>query len=178
MVRRADMKMSEIVKEMARSVLRVPEFPSSEAAHAALLLAHVAWNRSLDLPVPEIKYRRVLDALEDAKADFWDELTGSDAEEMIEILVALKRQRYPLDDRMIQVCGMRDGNVHVEWYDGQDVRDAHRQADERILRAMKLVADGKLEEAVRHLCATTGLSRKDARRRVAKLRRALEDRMA
>jgi hypothetical protein len=41
-------KMSDIFKEMALTLFRVPKaIPSSEAAHATLLLTHVAWNRGV-----------------------------------------------------------------------------------------------------------------------------------
>ncbi len=40
--------MSQILKEMAMTLLKDPRaIPSSEAGHAALLPAHVAWNRSI-----------------------------------------------------------------------------------------------------------------------------------
>ena len=40
-------KMSEIIKEMACTVMADPErVPSSEAAHASLLFAHTAWERA------------------------------------------------------------------------------------------------------------------------------------
>jgi hypothetical protein len=39
--------LSEIIKEMACTVLTDPErVPSSEAAHASLLFAHTAWDRA------------------------------------------------------------------------------------------------------------------------------------
>jgi hypothetical protein len=41
-------KLSRVMLEMAETVLADPSrTPSSEAAHAALLLASVAWNRSI-----------------------------------------------------------------------------------------------------------------------------------
>jgi len=41
-------EMSAIFKEMALTLFRVPEaMPSSEAAHATLLLTHVAWSQAL-----------------------------------------------------------------------------------------------------------------------------------
>ena len=41
-------KMSAIVKDMAMTLLKSRDsVPSGEAAHAALLFVHVAWNTSL-----------------------------------------------------------------------------------------------------------------------------------
>ena len=71
------------------------------------------------------------------------------------------------------MCGMRDGNVHVEWQEGEDVRDADRIAGEHLARAIELVMQGKEKEAVEHLCQTADLSSKEARREVRKLRDTL-----
>jgi hypothetical protein len=171
MVASACQKLSEIMKEMAWTVLRDPAQPSSEAAHAALLLAHVAWNRSLGEEVSAASYRQVLARLEESFPPLWRELKGTDPEKMIESLVALKQARYPLDDRVIVVCGMRQGNVHVEWQDGQDVRDAHQTVQKHLRRLVELAMIGDEEEAVRHLGETAGLSNQEARQKVRELRR-------
>ena len=120
---RAPRKLSAIVKELAESILRDPQaVPSSEAAHMALLLTHVAWNRAIAQPLPKAQYRPMLEELEQARPELWNELADNDVERMIERLAALKQTRYPRDDRVIKVCGMRGGNVHVDWYDGKDVQ--------------------------------------------------------
>ena len=106
-------------------------------------------------------------------AILWNELAENDVELMIERLMALKQARYPQDDGVIKVCGMRRGNVHVEWYDGKDMRDADRLAAEHLTRAIELVMDGDEEQAVQHLCRTAGMSTKQARREVRKLRDTL-----
>ena len=109
-------KLSAIVKELAESVFRDPlAVPSSEAAHVALLLVHVAWNRALRQPLRDAQYRPMLEERERASPELWNELADNDTERMVARLMALKAARYPRDDRVIQVCGMRDGNVHVEW---------------------------------------------------------------
>ena len=55
---RVPRKLSGIVKELAESIMRDPRaVPSSETAHMALLLTHVAWNRVLGQPLPEAQYR-------------------------------------------------------------------------------------------------------------------------
>ena len=167
-------KLSGIVKELAESVFRDPRtVPSSEAAHVALLLVHVAWNRALGQPLPEAQYRPMLEVLEQTNPELWNELADSNVERMIDHLEALKRARYPQDDRVIQVCGMRGGNVHVEWYDGKDVRDADAIATQHLTRALELVMSGDDAEAVKHLCQTAGMSPKEARRQIGKLREVL-----
>jgi hypothetical protein len=116
MAKRTDRRLSEIVKELAQTQLRDPEaVPSSEAAHAALLLTHVGWNRSLGALVPEAQYRQMLEEFESFNPALWNELADNDPERMSAQLAALKQARYPDDDRVIRVCGMRAGNVHVEW---------------------------------------------------------------
>ncbi len=167
-------KLSAIMKELGESILRDPRaVPSSEAAHMALLLAHVAWNRTLGEPVPETAYRKVLEELEQTNPELWNELADNDVERMINRLMTLKQARYPRDDRVIQVCGMRDGNVHVEWYEGKDLREADRIAADHLRRAVELIVSGDEEQAVLHLRQTAGMSARQARREVRKLREAL-----
>ena len=158
---------------LAESILRAPRaVPSSEAAHMALLLVHVAWNRALGQPLPEAQYRPMLEELEQTKPELWNELADNDVERMIERLVALKQTRHPRDDRVIEVCGMRAGNVHVEWQEGKDMQEADRIGGEDLARAIELVMDGDEEQAVQHLCGMAGMSTKQARREVRKLRGA------
>ena len=42
-------KMSEMLKEMSERLLRSPDDASSEAAHVALMFAHIAWNEAVGL---------------------------------------------------------------------------------------------------------------------------------
>ena len=110
--------LSEIIKEMSCSVLTQPgAVPVSEAAHAALLLAHVAWNRAEALVLAGADYRSMLGEFERSNRHLWDELKSSDAESLIAELVEYKQVYYPNDHRQIVVCGMRGDNVRVEWID-------------------------------------------------------------
>jgi response regulator of citrate/malate metabolism len=86
----------------------------------------------------------------------------------------MKEERYPLDDRRVHLCGMRDGNVHVEWQEGTDVHDAKEIADEHLRRVLGLIAAGKEEEAIEHVCRTTRISRQEARQYVRVARKAME----
>ena len=167
-------ELSAILKEMAWTLLRRPERPSAEAAQAALLLAHVAWAKALDDAKRQRGYRQVLAALEADRPTLWDELIDADLDAMIASLVRMKEERYPLDDRVIVLCGMRGGNVHVEWHEGEDVRDVKRIAGQYIRQVLELIAAGKEEEAVDHVCRTTRLSRQEAERHVGEVRKAME----
>jgi hypothetical protein len=61
-------KMSEIMKEMAETLLRDPGgVPSSEAAHVALFFANVAWNESVGLDFASEGYRNVWQTIEAEK---------------------------------------------------------------------------------------------------------------
>ncbi len=110
--------LSAIIKEMASTLLRDPTRPPSpEAAHAALLLAHVAWNRQADLGKKRPDYRLMLHQFEASKPDLWAELTSADPEELIARLAAYRDLHHSEDRRYLLVCGMRDEEVYAEWHD-------------------------------------------------------------
>ena len=113
-------KMSKVILALAEQALVQPtERSSREAVAAALLLAHVAWNRAVDpLGGDQVGYyRKVLGALEAENPNCLRELKATDCEAIIQDLVKLKATRYPTDDRIIRVCGITaENNVHVEWH--------------------------------------------------------------
>ena len=113
-------KMSKVILALAEQVLAQPaEKTSSDGAAAALLLAHVAWNRAVDpLGGDQVGYyRKVLGALEAENPKCLRELKSTDCEAIIQDLVKIKATRYPTDDRIIRVCGITaENNVHVEWH--------------------------------------------------------------
>ncbi|MEK7409605.1 MAG: hypothetical protein AAB225_31445 [Acidobacteriota bacterium] len=112
-------KLSAIFKDMALTLFVDPSrIPSSEAAHAALLLVHVAWNREVGGELQD-RYQQVLGVFERSCANLWSELRSEDCEALIEELRLLKRQRYPEDRRRVLVCGMKGENVHVEWTEAE-----------------------------------------------------------
>jgi hypothetical protein len=112
--------MSKLVLALAEQVLVQPtEKSSREAVAAALLLAHVAWNRAVDpLGGDQVGYyREVLGALEAENPKCLQELKATDREALIQDLVKVKAARYSTDDRIIRVCGLTaENNVHVEWH--------------------------------------------------------------
>ena len=108
--------LSAIIKEMSLTVLCEPDLvPSSEAAHAALLFAHIAWNRATDLKARSPDYRSLLRQFEASNPALWNELKSSDPEALVAGLTAYKQVHHPHDHRQIVVCGMRGDNVRVEW---------------------------------------------------------------
>ena len=113
-------KMSKVILGLAEKVLAQPaEKTSSEGAAAALLLAHIAWNRAVDpLGGDQVGYyRKVLGALEAENPKCLRELKSTDCEAIIQDLVKIKATRYPKDDRIIRMCGITaENNVHVEWH--------------------------------------------------------------
>ncbi len=116
-------KMSDIMKELAISCFKNPDKPpSSEAAHAALLLAQVAWNRSLKQKMSE--YKKMLKVFLRSNPKLWTELKSNQPEKLIHRLQKAKKERYPEDARLILVCGIRAGNVHVEWCEQERFSDA------------------------------------------------------
>ena len=91
-------KMSRLILALAEQVLVQPtEKSSREAVAAALLLAHVAWNRAVDpLGGDQIGYyQKVLGALEAENPKCLRELKTTDCEALIQDLVKIKATRYP-----------------------------------------------------------------------------------
>ena len=124
-------KMSEIMKELALMSFRNPQaIPSSEAAHAALLLAQVAWNRTLGHDTEA--YKELLKAFLRSNPNLWSELRSRDAEALIETMRQAKEQRYSADRRVVVVCGMREQSVHVEWCEEKDYPQASELAKKRL----------------------------------------------
>ncbi len=123
--KRRERKMSQILKEMAMTLLKDPgAIPSSEAGHAALLLAHVAWNRSIGETFLDASCRSVLREFEKSRPSLWKEFNTNDWKAMIEDLINYKEVHYPDDRRVVVVCGMRDpGFVRVEWRYQDDPHD-------------------------------------------------------
>jgi len=113
-------KMSKLILALAEQVLTQPtEKSSREAVAAALLLAHVAWNRAVDpLGGDQVgSYRKILGNLQAVNPRCLRELKGTDCEALVQALTKLKATRYPKDDRIIRLCGLTAENkVHAEWH--------------------------------------------------------------
>jgi hypothetical protein len=159
-------KLSEIMKEMSQSLLRHPgRVPSAEAAHVALLFAHVAWNESVGLDHTREGYRNVWEAIEAENPALWDEFKSNDIGALIDELVRYKEAHYPDDRRRILVCGMVPGKVHVEW-----LNPAAPGVDSKWeMQLYGLVRTGQRDKAVRFLKDTRRMTRKEALKRVAQI---------
>jgi len=111
-------QMSAILKEMALTTLVDPEAAlSSEAAGAALLMSHVAWQRANGDDFADTAYTSVLAEMQKVRPGFWKELKSADAAGLIAELVAYKRRHYPHDMRKVVACGTFENKVRVEWTD-------------------------------------------------------------
>jgi hypothetical protein len=127
----AHSKMSDIIKELALLCFReTHKVPSSEAVHAALLMAHVAWNRSLGHDIPD--YMKLLQIFLRSNPNLWSELRSHDTEVLIETIQKAKEKSHLADRRAVVVCGMREGNVRVEWCEEKDYPEASKLAKKRL----------------------------------------------
>jgi hypothetical protein len=160
-------KLSEIMKEMAETLLRNPSAePSSEAAHVALIFANVAWNECVGMDVARGGYRSAWKNIEAHNPELWNELKSNNIDAMIDDLVQYKKAHYPDDRRRILVCGMvESGNVHVEW-----LNPAAPGVDcQWEMRLYGLVRTGRKDDAIKFLQETRRMSRSDAMKRVAQV---------
>jgi len=108
--------MSAIMKSMALTALVDPDAaPSSEAAAAALLLSHVAWQLANGDQLPDTAYADALAEMERSRPDFWKEMKSANPRKIIANLVVYKKRHYPDDRRRVVGCGISDGKVRVEW---------------------------------------------------------------
>lgn len=124
-------KLSAIMKELAMLCFKNPNKPpSSEAAHASLLFAQVAWNRSLKHDLSD--YRKLLNVFLRSNPRLWSELKSTKPEKLINELKKFKKAKFPKDTRVILVCGIREGNVHVEWCEDEDFPEASINARNRL----------------------------------------------
>jgi hypothetical protein len=162
---RRSTKMSEIMEDMAQTILRDPDSVSSEAAHLALFFANVAWNESVGLDHARDGYRNVWEAIEADKPDLWNELKSDDIDAMIDELVAYKKKHYPNDLRRILTCGSTpQGTLRVEW-----LAPVEPGVDSRWeMELYGLVRTGETKKAIRHL-QKSGVSRAEAMERVARI---------
>ena len=113
-------KLSKVLLDLAERLLAQPaEKTTGEGAAAALLLAHVAWNRAVDpLGGDQVgQYRKILSAFKAENPNCLQELKSTDCEAMIQELVDLKRALHPADDRIIRLCALTpQQTVRVEWH--------------------------------------------------------------
>jgi hypothetical protein len=91
-------KMSEILKEMSKRLLRDPgSVPSSEAAHIALMFANFAWNESVGFGHSRKSYPSAWEPIEAENPEMWSEFKSNDVDAMIFELIQFKRPNYAND---------------------------------------------------------------------------------
>jgi hypothetical protein len=159
-------KMSEIMKEMAESLLRDPRgVPSPEAVEVALLFVHTAWNESVGLANPRDGLHKILEQIEAENPAFWNEFQATDVNGILEQLVEYKARRYPDDQRRILVCGMKDEVLRVEWL--PPVAPGVDSTWE--MRLYGLVRVGRRPDAIRFLKETRRMSASAARAEIQRV---------
>lgn len=164
-------KMSDIMKEMAERLLQNPNaVPSSEAFHAALFFANLAWNECVGLDAERERTKNVWQMLEAENPNLWDELKSKDIDAMVDELVEYKRAHFPDDRRRIIACGGTDhSTIRVEWLPPA----APGVNAEWETTLYGLVRGGLEKEALRFLKQTRGMSRQEAMMQVTKIRMQL-----
>ena len=128
---KSEPKLSEVIKRIAENMLSKPSrLPSSEAAHAALLFAHAGWNRALGHRVDG--YERALATFETERPSLWRELKSRSPEDLIAFAESEKMGLWSDDRRVILVCGILDGKVHVEWCYESDYASAQEHVEDTV----------------------------------------------
>ncbi len=156
-------KMSEIMVEMSKQLLRKPQgVPSTEAAHVALMLANIAWNETVGLVHAREGYRSAWEMFEAGNPEMWSEFKSTDVDAMIDDLIRFKEQHYPDDQRRILLCGIPDGKLRVEW-----LAAAAPGVDSQLeMRLYGLVRTGDREKAIEFLQETRQMARGEAAKKV------------
>lgn len=91
-------KLAEILKEMAKRLLKQPEgVPSAIGAELALMLAAAGWNFALGDPGLRNRHREVIRNFESLGIPPLREMRSRDSEKLIDRLVAYKQEHYPND---------------------------------------------------------------------------------
>jgi len=152
-----EQKLSELIKDMALSLLKPPgATPSPPAAQAALTLATFAWNSAVGDTVLPDDYGKVIEQINRREATFWAELRSQNADQLIAELVRQKRERYPNDLRRIVGTEMSpEGNVRVHWVGQEKIITANfgstsSQANTVRAKSGHCIADKLVREMKKH----------------------------
>ena len=157
-------KMSEMLKEMSERLLRNPDGASSEAAHVALMFAHIAWNETVGLGDDRSGFSSAWETIEADNPEMWSDFKSHDVDAMIDELVEFKNKHHSDDQRRILTCGSTpQSTLRVEWL----APVAPGVDSEWEMQLFGLVRTGELERAIRFLRQTRRMSRKDAAKKVA-----------
>jgi hypothetical protein len=121
-----ELKLSEIIKEMASTTLRNPDaIPSEPAAIAGLMLACAGWNSAVGDSTALDQLLKQLEHIDWSGVLPWAELRSEDSEKLVAELVNYKRERYPSDLRIIAATEMTpEGSLRVHWTEPKNVASA------------------------------------------------------
>ena len=157
-------KMSEMLKEMSEHLLRDPDRASLEAAHVALMFAHIAWNETVGLGNHRNGLRSAWETIAGDNHEMWGDFKTNDVDAMINELVEFKNKHFPEDQRRILACSTTpQSTLRVEW-----LAPAAPRIDARWeMQLFGLVRTGEREEAIRFLRESRSMSRKEAAKKVA-----------
>ncbi len=111
-------KLSEIILEIAIQGLRDKKCAHSEHMHALMFLAHVAWNRDTKSPyyLTGNELTSQLKSFPINKKTIGKELLSEDWENILEKMLAYKKEHYSDDSRIITLCGYTPWEtLRVEW---------------------------------------------------------------
>lgn len=112
-------KLSEILLELSKKALAQPvEETTQGGGMASLFFAQLAWNRAIDRDSgpSQSDYLKILAQIELDYPEASKELKSRHYEGLIQMLVKVKLNQYPLDDRFIYGFGFTpEGNLQVQW---------------------------------------------------------------
>lgn len=157
-------KMSEMLKGMSEQLLRNPDSASSEAAHVALMFAHVAWNEAVGLGNHRGGLHQAWETIEADNHEMWGDFKSKDVDAMIDELVEFKQKHFADDQRRILACSTTpQSTLRVEW-----LAPVAPGVDSRWeMQLFGLVRTGEREKAIRFLRESRSMSRKEATKKVA-----------
>ncbi|MCK5689149.1 hypothetical protein KAI87_07760 [Myxococcota bacterium] len=119
--------LSEIIKEMATSVLKDPntDTASDATVKAVLMLASAAWNSANGDDTIHKQHRKLGAKLEWDGAPPYSELRSKNTDQLITELAMFKKKHYPRDRRNIMATEMTpEGNLRVHWADPTELSNA------------------------------------------------------
>ncbi len=110
-------KLSEIITEMAWSLLKNPSADASDvAAKVTVTLACAAWNAALGDMDRRDCHRELIEQFNQINPMNWEELRSADTDLLIAELIAFKQQNYPHDTRLVMITEWTpQGTVKIQW---------------------------------------------------------------
>jgi hypothetical protein len=112
-----DHKLSDLLMEMAGSILRNPNRTPSEPSMAASIgLATAAWNASVLKADAHKLAEAASNDIDWEGMTPWSEHRSGDVRALVDVLVAYKRKHFPDDEREVLIAELSpNGNLRVHW---------------------------------------------------------------